>query len=201
MFLLTYETRNRTISSILMIIPGETLDSLAKAAKAGDETAQKELFDFLFVRFSQLTKRRTGVAEEAEDLAQEACITVLEKFKTETITKGFEQWAYGILRMKIGNYLQKSGVRKRVMASGVFIDQSPEIIRPSNNPNLYRRLKDCFQKIVKVSSQYARVLNLIYQGYKADEIGRRLNLTTGNVYVILNRGRSMLRSCLETGAV
>ncbi|NIO21904.1 MAG: hypothetical protein GTN76_14535, partial [Candidatus Aenigmarchaeota archaeon] len=88
------------------------MDELLSKAREGDEKAERELFQYLFVRFKALAKRRIGEGE-AEDIAQEACLTVLEKYKTQTFTKGFETWAYGVLKMKIGNYMQGLMVKQK----------------------------------------------------------------------------------------
>ena len=59
------------------------MDQIFARAREGDEKAEQELFKYLFVRFKTLAERRIGKGE-AEDIAQEACMTVLQKYKTET---------------------------------------------------------------------------------------------------------------------
>jgi DNA-directed RNA polymerase specialized sigma24 family protein len=49
--------------------------------------------------------------------------------------------------------------------------------------------------------RYARALNLIHKGFKVPEICRKLNVNANHFYVILKRGRSMLKVCLETGRI
>lgn len=173
------------------------MDKLLARAREGDGKAEKELFEYLFVRFKALAKRRIGEGE-AEDIAQEACLTVLQKYKTETFTKGFEAWAYRILRNKIGNYIQKINKEKDFV-------RERELEKPKPNPRpewyveLKRRLIDCLKQIMKRNRLYARVLNPIHQGYKTDEICQRLQIKPNHLYVILNRARRMLRTCLEKG--
>lgn len=169
-------------------------------AIVGDKSAEDQLFQYLFVRFRFFAKRITQIDEEAEDLAQEACMTVLKKYKTVTFDEGFEAWAYGVLRMKIGNYLQSKATRNKRVVSEHIIDEMREPSPPIDH-DLRKRLIECLRKIVKVNRRYARLLNLTYQGYKTDEICAKLKLNRNNLYVTLNRGRAMLRACLETGEV
>jgi DNA-directed RNA polymerase specialized sigma24 family protein len=62
-------------------------------------------------------------------------------------------------------------------------------------------LKECLRKILEVHPRYALVLNMIYEGYRAVEICKELSIKRNNFYVILNRGRAVLKLCLETGRV
>ena len=88
------------------------MKQLLERALVGDKEAEKELFQYLFVRFKLFAKQKGRGVQDAEDIAQEACVTILEKYKSQSFTAGFEAWAYGVLRMKIGNFLQKKAARK-----------------------------------------------------------------------------------------
>lgn len=169
-------------------------------ARKGDEKAERELFQYLFVRFKTLAKRRIGKGE-AEDVAQEACVTVLQKYKTETFTKSFEAWAHGVLKMKIGNYMQGLMVKQKGVAPESEADQAAGASSPAPNYDLKRKLIDCLKQIIKRNRLYARALNFVHQGYQTDEISRKLRIRPNNFYVILNRGRRLLRTCLETGVL
>jgi len=176
------------------------MESLIAKAREGDEKAEKELFQYLFVRFKSIAKRRIGKSE-AEDIAQEACVTVLQKYKNETYTKGFEAWAYGVLKMKIGNYIQGLMVKQKSLASESDADQTLINSSPEPDYNLKRKLLDCLKQMIKHNPLYARVLNFIHQGYQTSEICERLKIKPNNFYVILNRGRGILKTCLETGSI
>lgn len=176
------------------------MEKLLIKARKGDEKAERELFQYLFVRFKTLAKRRIGKGE-AEDIAQEACLTVLQKYKTETFTKGLEAWAYGVLKMKIGNYMQGLMVKQKDLAPESEADRTTRVSSPEPDYDLKRKLIDCLKRIIKRNPLYARALNFVHQGYKADEISQKLQIRPNNFYVILNRGRRLLRTCLETGAI
>ncbi len=169
-------------------------------ALEGDEKAENELFQYLFVRFRAFAKRRIGDGE-AEDIAQEACLTVLQKYKTEKFTIGFEAWAYGVLKMKIGNYIQGLMVKQKSLVPESEADQTLKSSSPEPDYDLKRKLLNCLKRIIKRNPLYARVLNFIYQGYAIEEISQRLKLKPNNLYVILNRGRGILQTCLETSRI
>lgn len=177
------------------------MNPLYERAKSGDKDAERQLFTSLRARFAYLAKQRVGNAEEAKDLAQEACVTILEKYRTESFRVSFAAWAHGVLRMKIGNFL-----KRRSLHSEKAADLASPIGRrihsnPAFDPELEVALVDCFRKVMAVNRRYARALNLSHQGFPAEEIARRLSVTCGNFYSILNRGRLMLERCLRTGEV
>lgn len=176
------------------------MDSLLARARDGDIDAEQEILRRLSVRFRALATRRIG-ADEAEDIVQEACLAVLRKYKTESFTKGFVAWAYGVLKMEMRSYVRKRSDRTARVDSRPRVD---ELATPSPKEvdyDLKRRLIACLRLIIKRHQSYARVLNLIHQGYKSDEVCHRLRIKPNNFYVILSRGRQLMRTCLERGAV
>jgi RNA polymerase sigma-70 factor (ECF subfamily) len=176
------------------------VDQLLALARQGDKQAQEKLFGFLLVRFTFLAKRRLR-EEEARDIAQDACVTVFQKYLAEAPEERFEAWAYGILRRKIGNYYQKQEVREKVMERTSRIDDLADVSGVTLSPPARRAFLQCLRELVRVFPRYARVLNLVHQGYDTEEVCRRLRIKQGYVYVMLNRGRDMLGACLDKGGV
>lgn len=170
------------------------LDDLYRRACQGDEGAETQLLKYLFERFLRIMRhnyRNRIDDQDAQDIAQEACITVSKKYKTEQFTKNFSSWSYGVLKNKIRNYLGEP-------KPPVIIDM------PSTHPidyDLRKKLLVCFRQVMKRNIYYARALNLSYQGYKACEIAQKLKIKINNLYVILNRGRTMLDLCLKKGKI
>ncbi|UCD63619.1 MAG: RNA polymerase sigma factor [Candidatus Zixiibacteriota bacterium] len=176
------------------------MQHLLVKARRGDKAAETQLFEHLRVRFVLLAKRRIG-EEHCEDIAQEACITVLEKLKSDAPEDNFEAWAYQVLRNKIGNYLQSHNLRQKKMLHAEHIEDLDGPSTGEIDPMLRRRLLDCLKKILKVSPRYARALNFVQQGYDTEEICRRLDMKSNHLYVVLNRSRKMLSDCLDGGDV
>jgi len=176
------------------------MEELLAKALTGDKNAENRLFDYLLVRFRHFAKQHIQIAD-AEDVAQEACLTILDKYKTQKFSKSFQAWAYGVLKMKIGNYLQSVASRRKNMADSEKLEANVADISQTANLELKRKLMNCMKKINKVNPRYTRVLNLVYQGYTTDEISEMLQINRNNYYVILNRGRKMLRTCLESNRI
>jgi RNA polymerase sigma factor (sigma-70 family) len=175
----------------------DSLDDLLRRARAGDKDAEEMLFRYLFERFVIFAKRRVSDRDEAQDIAQKACITVFQKYKTETFRRSFAAWAYGVLRNKIGNYLQKNDKDPLV----VRMDLGGDCPGAPASQETRRKLIHCFRLLLRRNRQYARVLNLVHQGYKTTEICERLKITSNNLYVTLSRARHLLRKCMEKGVM
>jgi RNA polymerase sigma factor (sigma-70 family) len=173
-----------------------SLDHIIDMARSGNEAAEKELIGYLHERFLYLAKRRIG-GEDATDIAQDACMIILRKYRSCEDHGNFEAWAYKILRNIIGNYLQHKNVEQDHIIAGK--DELKQTQNPAEeiDPTFERRLLACLRKILIRNKLYARVLNLTYLGFKTSEICDRLKITAGYYYVILNRGRKALMSCIE----
>ena len=174
------------------------MEELANKAIAGDAQAEKQLFEKLLVRFQYLAKLKAG-EDNCYDLAQEACITVFEKYKQQNFTVSFTAWANGVLKMKIGNYLQRKD-RQKPRETVINEETSPDL-RVSADPNLKRFVLDCLKELAKLGGNYARILNLSYHGFETAEICAKIGIKPNHYYVTLSRGRSQLRTCLETKGV
>ena len=173
------------------------MEELANKAIAGDAAAEQQLFAKLLERFRYIAKLRIG-EEHCDDLAQEAATTVFEKYKTENFSVSFQAWAHGVLRMKIGNQLQK---KKRSIDREADMGEDFDPAQKAPDSDLKRFLLDCLQQLIGVKREYARILNLAHHGFTTAEICERAGITANNYYVTLSRGRVMLKDCLETKGV
>jgi RNA polymerase sigma factor (sigma-70 family) len=174
--------------------------SLTKAL-AGDKASEEQLFRDLLVRFRAIARRRIGEKEGAEDIAQQACMVVYQKYKTEKFTSSFDAWACGVLRMKVLQYLQAAKSRQRRIETSFKTEWIPDAAQSVSREELERDLIDCLQKIAGINSRYARCLILSYHGYDANEISGKLNISVNALYTTLCRGRAILKKCLKTGEV
>ena len=173
------------------------IDELLNRARGGDKSAENELFQRLLVRFRLFARQKVGEEDAAEEVAQRACTTVLEKYRTERYSVGFEAWAYGVLKMCIKNYYFTLSSRKEKTIRAPYKESRLDKAAPQIDPDTEMQLLTCLTKVFAVNRRYARVLNLVYQGYRTDEICQRLEMTRNNFYVTLNRARSLLWTCLE----
>jgi RNA polymerase sigma factor (sigma-70 family) len=126
-------------------------------------------------------------------------MTILEKYQQEDSPAGFRPWAYTVLRLKIGNYLKSQKARRERFRGSYSEQVEQEVSGPDWDHDLRRKLIECFRLLAQANRRFARVLNLSHQGYRAQEICKRLRISLSNLYSILSRGRSLIRRCLERG--
>ena len=170
------------------------MNSLVAQVLEGDKDARERLIAHLRERFVLLARRRTGSAD-AEDLAQEACMTVVEKLNCGSKPEFFEAWAYQILRNKIGNYLQSA--QRRMVDDPAALESAGRPPISVESIQLRNDLRHCLAEMRRGRTIYLRTLNLAQLGFSSKEICKKLNVTQNNMYVMLNRSRQMLRECLK----
>lgn len=174
-------------------------DLYRKAINAG-EKAEEHLFSHLSVRFSVITHLKIGNECDAEELVQEALMTIAREYKSIEFEKSFSAWAYKVLDNKILTYI---GSKKRQTTGANKFPLPDAGIRNGSNPDhdLRIRIKACLDKVKAANKRYARILVLRYQGYSAEEICDKFKITSKNLYMILSRARVLLKRCIETGEI
>jgi RNA polymerase sigma factor (sigma-70 family) len=164
-------------------------------AKKGDQAVEEQLFEQLVVSFRAIVQRRIWDRMDGEDVVQQALITVLGKYKTAEIATNFAAWAHKVLNNKIMDHIKMKQLRGLKMEE--YIGQQETLMVRIPDPGLKARIKGCLARVNRSHKQYARILNLHFQGYSTEEICSALGITPNNFYVSLSRARTMLEACLK----
>jgi RNA polymerase sigma-70 factor (ECF subfamily) len=143
---------------------------------------------------------QTGDYNAAEDIFQEVCVTVCEKFDEFEKGTNFKAWAMAITRIKILNYYQSTQEKKGVVRLSEEIAdelaQSPvweEEEKPFKEELV--ALRDCLEN-VKGKSRLI-LLKRYGDGLSCGKIAEFLNWTVNAVYVALSRVRDSLEECIK----
>ena len=162
----------------------------------------------------RLAYSRTGDRHVAEDLVQETLLAALqqrEAFRGDGRQLG---WLMGILRNKIADHFRRKGRRREVAlgeeqeaeATSRFDGKgrwaSPPLPWEAReeqlleNKEFWETVHGCLEKMPDRPRQ---VLALrVMQDESTETICDILGIKPNNVWVVLHRARSLLRSCLET---
>ncbi len=173
------------------------LHELYERARSGGVREESALFEALGERFRYLAKQRVWDKDDAMDVAQQALMVVAEKYRDVEIEISFGAWTYTILKNKILNYS-----KARARASARQDPLATADLWPANDstmPEVSRQLLFCLEKVGRINRRYARILNYSYHGFGSKEICAKFDISRNALYVALNRARSMLLKCLETG--
>jgi RNA polymerase sigma-70 factor (ECF subfamily) len=170
------------------------LNALFKAAHAGDRSAENKLMQHLTVSFRLFAQHRLWNEPDAEEVVQDALLTIVTKYHEVEIESSFAGWAYRVLQNKIMDYVKKRSARRRLDEQWDRDHQEHAAVTP--DPELRSRLINCFRKLARQNSRHARILNLHYQGFATADICHKLGITETNLYVLLSRARRALELCL-----
>jgi RNA polymerase sigma-70 factor (ECF subfamily) len=177
------------------------INTLHKEAVSGEKNAESSLFELLTVRLRYLATLRLRSVEDAEEVVQEALMAISREYAEISIETSFAAWAHKVLINRILNHVKTKKLRDGRIEKKFNPENMPEGGIHESNPDLKRRLLECLRKISDLNPRYARILNFQYQGYKTEEICRRISVNSNNLYVILSRARSLLQHCLKTGGI
>jgi RNA polymerase sigma-70 factor (ECF subfamily) len=177
------------------------INYLFKGARKGDSKAEEALFELLTARFRHFVAQRIWNQHDAEEVVQEALMTISKEYRNIEFECSFAAWVYKVLDNRILHYIELK--KRRIGSMGRIVEdkKNPTVGSLTPDPELKRRLLVCLQKIATANIRYARILNFHYQGYGTDEICGKIDITKANFYSILSRARSLLEFCLDTGRI
>jgi RNA polymerase sigma-70 factor (ECF subfamily) len=174
---------------------GERL--IVDAAKTGDEAALSELYTLYFPRVYRYILARTGNPYDAEDLAEEVFMKVLEAIERFQWREApFSAWLFRIAHNALISQRRKDGVRGRSgpLSDGLALDsQSPDEM--VENRLALSEIMEAAQKLPEAQRQ---VITLRFSaGLSVAETARAMNKGEGNVKVIQHKAIAKLREAVR----
>jgi RNA polymerase sigma factor (sigma-70 family) len=177
----------------------QQLNYLYEMARSGNPDSERGLFECLSARFRLFARHRIWNETEADEVVQEALVTICREYKSLEVSHSFSAWAYKVLDNRLLNYLEAK--RRRQNRTADEDSELDSIPGQTADFELRRQLLDCLKKIAAVNRRYSRALNLHAQGYGTDDICRRIDIGENTFYSMLHRGRALLQRCLDTGEI
>lgn len=133
---------------------------------------------------------------DADELYQQACLTMWEKWSEGIVPDHFGAWARAIIRNHWRNFL-----RQRKRSPGLLTDELLESIEARS------QLTDRFSKekmfamercIDALPAEYQTVINAYYQhGVTVEKVARRLDRPVQGLYKLLQRIRKRIMECVQ----
>ena len=156
------------------------------------------VYNEYYPRILRYINKKIGLYHEAEDLAQEvmaACYRNFEKFDSEKASLG--TWIYVIMNNRLKNYYRDKKqtvslddeesyleiAAEEVLEEAVILEEQRHLLMETIG-----RLSEREQKIVRYT---------YFSRMTSTEVAERLQMTAGNVRVVLNRALKKLRMYLE----
>jgi len=160
--------------------------------RAGDKSAERELYDQNVDRVFRLAFRLAGDAELAADYTQDTFVRVFDKLDTFRGEAALSTW---ITRIALS--VAFNGLRKQRRINGREVELT-EVTEPgtldATEPDLKERLA---QAVAALADGYRSVFILHdVEGYTHEEIGGILGIQEGTSKAQLSRARAKLRAAL-----
>ncbi len=169
---------------------------LVDAARAGDEAALSELYSLYFPRVYRYILARTGNPYDAEDLAEEVFLRVLdaiERFQWREAP--FSAWLFRIAHNALISQRRKDGARGRSapLSEGLPLDaQGPEELVENR-----LALNEIMRAAQGLPEAQRQVISLRFAaGLSVAETARAMGKGEGNVKVIQHKAIAKLREML-----
>ena len=164
---------------------------LIERVRAGDEGAERALYDAHVDRVYRLAYRMAGDPDLAQDFTQEAFIRAFARIADFRGEAAFGTWLHAIASSVILNGLRKvTRFRRREADLEAAAYVGHEAV--SAEPDLKQRLREALDRL---PDKYRMVVVMHdIEGYTHDEIGAALNMPAGTSKAQLSRARARLRS-------
>lgn len=173
---------------------GERL--LVDAARAGEEQALSELYTLYFPRVYRYILARTGNPYDAEDLAEEVFMRMLEAIdRFQWREAPFSAWLFRIAHNAVISHRRKDGARGRAspLLDGLALDsQGPDELVENR-----LALNEVMRAAEKLPEAQRQVIALRFAaGLSVAETARAMGKGEGNVKVIQHKAIARLREMM-----
>jgi RNA polymerase sigma-70 factor (ECF subfamily) len=143
---------------------------------------------------------QTGDYNGAEDIFQDVCVTICEKFDTFQKGTQFKAWAMQITRNKILTYYRKKGAARRTVQLTENLAEvlaGEDVWFESERPfsRELAALRRCLEKVR--GKNRVMLLKRFGEGVSCKAIAGLLGWSVNSVYVALSRVRNSLGKCIE----
>ncbi|SEW34909.1 RNA polymerase sigma factor [Chitinophaga arvensicola] len=173
--------------------------------RQNDAGAFRELFDRYWQLLFQLASRKTGHAQDAEDMVQELFIELWRKKEPLILQVSLQSYLVSCIYLKIFQYFRKKGFQEKHYEDfaryEAQIKLSPEAsdLTDLSFETEYGKLQDIItQTIALMPPQMQTVFSLKhYRGLTTNDIAAELNISSESVKTHLKLGMIRLRKAGE----
>jgi RNA polymerase sigma-70 factor (ECF subfamily) len=170
---------------------------IAEAGRAPDSAAEAELYRRLAPRVRLYGLRHLCDRHAAADLVQQVLLMTLERLRAGQVREPerIASFALGACRMTVLE--MRRGTRRREALLETWGDRAEAFEAPEPLAFDPDRLAGCLQALAE--RERSVVVLTFFAEQAADEVGRELAISGGNVRVIRHRALARLRACMGAG--
>ncbi|PKQ63278.1 RNA polymerase sigma-70 factor [Labilibaculum manganireducens] len=163
--------------------------------KSGDESGLRLLFDLYYVPLCAYAHKYFDSIDQAEDIVQEAFITLWEKNRLINFTGSIKSYLFSIVRNNSINKIKKENQYRFEEIE----NQAYTIIEDKfESQNIEQRKENLYQEIEKLPGQCKKVFEaIVFEKMKYVEVADELNVSVNTVKTHYSRALRQLRSNLD----
>jgi len=163
--------------------------------KSGDESGLRLLFDLYYTPLCVYAHKYFDSLDQAEDIVQEAFITLWEKNRLINFTGSIKSYLFSIVR---NNSINKIKQEKRYRFEEIE-NQAYSIIEDKfESPKLEKRKENLYREIEQLPEQCKKVFEaIIFEKLKYAEVADELNISVNTVKTHYSRALKQLRDSLD----
>ncbi len=162
---------------------------LIKSCIRGDSYSQKKLYKTYFSYAMTICMQYSNNQQEAEEILNDAFLTVFKRLEAFDITKPFKPWLRRIIINKAIDYYRKNNKYDK------SLDLEKISLKNNQLPDENIQYEDIMVLIQKLSPKYRMVFNLyVLEGYKHNEIAEKLGISVNTSKSNLFRARELLKT-------
>jgi len=167
---------------------------IVEGCRNGDRKAQKALYDALSGKMFAVCLRYMGSRDEAEDVLQDAFVTLYSKLDSYSGAGSFEGWA----RKIFVNTALMSLRKKDVLRQSEDVDAAWNITSGEPTPVQKIGYRELSKMISELPTGFRTVFNMyIIEGYSHKEIAEALGVSEATSRSQLQRARALLQSRIK----
>jgi len=167
----------------------------AALAIKGDRRAFKRLYDRWHPRLLRFAFRLTHNKEDAQDVMQDAAMTIAKSIHRLENPASFGPWAYTIVRRRAHDHIDNA-VRQRRLKAKLATASAPDQVEDTDR-NLALK-----QALESLSADDRALLTLFYiDGMTGPELSAAMGAPIGTIKSRLFAARSRLKSIYETSDI
>jgi RNA polymerase sigma-70 factor (ECF subfamily) len=173
------------------------LSALLERVGAGDHRAFSALYDRTAAKLYGICLRLLGSEAEAQDVMQEAYVTVWRKADRYDPSKASPiTWLAVLARNKAIDRLRRSSISTEDLSAAADVeDESPSAFKIVARADDELRLRKCMEELDSRAGSLIRAAFL--DGASYPELAERDNVPLGTMKSWIRRGLRQLRGCLE----
>ncbi|MBI1222323.1 MAG: sigma-70 family RNA polymerase sigma factor [Bacteroidetes bacterium] len=170
----------------------DTPKELIDACKKGKKSAQSELYQRYKSKLLGIALRYAGSREHAQDILQEAFISILNKCNAYSGSGSFEGWMTRIVINTAISFNRKWEYRRNELP-----EEHTDWEDYRLPADLQLQEKDLLQLVQKLPAGYRSVFNLyVIEGYTHDEIAEQLDISASTSKTQLMKAKKRLADWL-----